>query len=136
MLDPLLAGRRVPFGTHYVHLYQDVEICQQVSRAATTVRARIASVSGVDRPAVAEDVVCHEEEGEAFLLHLATGRYFGLNATGLEVWTALVAGLDPVDALHRRWPETSVEVCRSDTQKILADLEEAGLIRESDQKAQ
>jgi Coenzyme PQQ synthesis protein D (PqqD) len=78
---------------------------------------------------VAEGVICHEESGEAFLLHVPSGRYYGLNATGLEVWEALVAGSDPVEALHRRWPDAPYEVCRTDTERILESLIEAGLVR-------
>ena len=80
------------------------------------------------QPTVAEGVICHEEEGEAFLLHTASGRYYGLNATALEVWTALAAGEDPVEALHRRWPDTPYEVCRADTDAVLSSLIEAGLV--------
>ena len=40
----------------------------------------------------ADDVILHEQDGEAFLLHVPSGKYFGLNETGLVIWKALVAG--------------------------------------------
>jgi hypothetical protein len=76
-----------------------------------------------------EDVILHEEEGEAFLLHVPTGRYFGLNRTGLVVWKALVAGEDPVAALARRWPGVAAEERRADAAGLVEALLGAGLAR-------
>jgi hypothetical protein len=48
------------------------------------------------------DVVCRELEGEAVLLHLGTGVYFGLNAVGTRIWQLIGEGHPPaaiVDAL-------------------------------------
>ena len=59
-----------------------------------------------------DDVILHEQEGEAFLLHVPTGKYFGLNRTGLVVWKALVAGEDPVAQLGARWPDVPDDVRR------------------------
>jgi hypothetical protein len=44
------------------------------------------------------DAVFRELEGEAVILDLGSGRYFGLNRVGTRVWTLLDAGL-PVDAI-------------------------------------
>lgn len=79
-----------------------------------------------------EDVLCHEEEGEAFLLHVPSGRYYGLNPAGLTVWRALEAGQDPVAAVHLRWPATPEDVCQADTERLLDSLAEAGLIQPAD----
>jgi hypothetical protein len=76
-----------------------------------------------------EDVILHEEKGEAFLLHVPSGRYFGLNRTGLVVWNALLAGQDPVQELERRWPDVAPETRRDDTEGLLERLLEAGLAR-------
>lgn len=77
---------------------------------------------------MSDGVLCQEEDGEAFLLHVATGRYFGLNPSGLVVWKALAAGDDPVEALRRQWPAVRVEACRADAERLMASLVEAGLI--------
>lgn len=79
-------------------------------------------------PVIAEDIMCHEEEGEAFLLHVGSGRYYGLNPSGLVVWRALAAGEDPVGALRRSWPETPEAQCRADYERVLESLVEAGLV--------
>ena len=76
-----------------------------------------------------EDVILHEEKGEAFLLHVPTGRYFGLNRTGLVVWKALVAGEDPADELARRWPDVAAEARRADAAALIEALLGAGLAR-------
>jgi hypothetical protein len=38
---------------------------------------------------IPEDVVSREVGGEAILLNLATGTYFGLDGIGTEIWTVL-----------------------------------------------
>ena len=38
---------------------------------------------------IPEDVVSREVGGEAILLNLATGMYFGLDGIGTEIWTML-----------------------------------------------
>ena len=78
---------------------------------------------------VVDDVIVHEEGGDAFLLHTGSGRYYGLNRSGLIVWNALIRGADPVAALMQRWPDQPAEVLRSDADTILATLLQAGLVR-------
>jgi hypothetical protein len=80
---------------------------------------------------VTDDVVLHEEEGDAFLLHLASGRYFGLNRSGLIVWRALVDGVDPVQVLAQRWPDRSEVTLRADAERLMHQLADAGLISEA-----
>jgi hypothetical protein len=79
-----------------------------------------------------DDVLLHEEEGEAMLLHVASGRYFGLNRSGVVVWRALVEGTDPVDALLARWPSLDPARCRADADGLVAALVDAGLARRAD----
>jgi hypothetical protein len=79
---------------------------------------------------VADDVILHQEEGDAFLLHVASGRYFGLNRSGLLVWSALLDGADPVQALAARWPDKSPASLRSDAEELVRQLVQAGLISE------
>ena len=74
------------------------------------------------------DVLFQEDNGEAFLLHVPSGRYFGLNPAGVVVWTALREGGDPVAALRRRWPGQDPEKLASDSRRLVGQLEDAGLI--------
>jgi hypothetical protein len=82
-----------------------------------------------------DDVIVHEEDGDAFLLHVASGRYYGLNRSGLVVWNAILNGTDPGTALTERWPQRPAEVLRGDAEKLVAQLLEAGLIAEESSSA-
>jgi hypothetical protein len=79
-----------------------------------------------------DDVVVREQEGDAFLLHVPTGRYFGLNRTGLVIWEALVAGADPVEALAGRWPDVPAAQRQADADTLIGALVDAGLARSAD----
>ena len=78
-----------------------------------------------------DEVLYHEEAGEAFLLHVPTGEYFGLNKSGVIVWRAVRDGSDPEEALARNWPEVPREALRRDAEALLETLRDAGLIIES-----
>jgi hypothetical protein len=81
----------------------------------------------VSQAVPADDVLLHEEKGEAMLLHVASGLYFGLNRSGVVVWHALVESRDPVEALLARWPHLDPAACRADTDALVDALVEAGL---------
>lgn len=87
------------------------------------------------RTAPDHEVLYHEEAGEAFLLHVPTGEYFGLNQTGVIVWKALRDGLDPEEELARRWPDVPRDSLRGDAERLLETLKDAGLVVESDEAA-
>ena len=86
-------------------------------------------------PIPAQDVILHEEAGEAFLLHVPSGRYFGLNRAGLVVWESLVSQGDPMAALSARWPAVSEQRLRADLTEVMAALEQAGLVRRGTEPA-
>ncbi|MGH2759725.1 MAG: PqqD family protein [Actinomycetota bacterium] len=79
---------------------------------------------------VAEGILMQEQDGDAFLLHTGSGRYFSLNRTGVAVWRALEAGADPVEALGERWPDVPLEVRRRDAEALIERLRGAGLVTE------
>lgn len=85
-------------------------------------------------PLPSDEVLFHEEAGEAFLLNVNTGEYFGLNQSGVVVWSALLGGSDPEQELARRWPDVPKDVLREDAKRLLEALLEAGLIRASDDR--
>ena len=80
---------------------------------------------------IAEGILMQEQEGDGFLLHTSSGRYFSLNRTGVAVWRALEAGQDPVDALGERWPDIPLEVRRRDAEALIARLKAAGLVTDA-----
>ncbi len=79
--------------------------------------------------APADDVLVHREDGDAFLLHVGTGRSFGLNRSGLVRWDALADGRDPVAALRDRWPDLAPDACVADVEVLTGALLHAGLLR-------
>jgi hypothetical protein len=78
---------------------------------------------------VADDVLLHEEEGEALLLNVADGNYYALNRTGAVVWQALNDGVDPTEAVAATWPDVGRETIVGDVRQVLDELEDAGLVR-------
>lgn len=77
---------------------------------------------------IADGILMQEQDGEAFLLHTQTGKYFGLNRTGVAIWRALEAGHDPVAALGERWPDVPTDVRARDTEALIDRLYDAGLV--------
>lgn len=80
----------------------------------------------------APNVLLQEQDGEAFLLDVASGRYFGLNRAGLTIWQAVVEERDPVQALADRWSDVPEDVRRRDVDALLTALRDAGLVRDAD----
>lgn len=84
-----------------------------------------------DRLTVSPDVVFRELEGEAVLLDLESGTYFGLNAVGTRIWSliqerdSLRAVLDAITAEYDARPE----VLERDLLRLAAELCAKGLTR-------
>jgi hypothetical protein len=77
------------------------------------------------------DVLSRELDGEAVLLDLRSGRYFGLNGTGARVWALLKDGLERTqiaDAIVEEF-EVDAEIARADVDVFIVALTERGLIR-------
>jgi Coenzyme PQQ synthesis protein D (PqqD) len=76
------------------------------------------------------DVIFRDLEGEAVLLDLASGSYFGLNAVATRVWVQLHEGtaVDGVIAsLAEEFDADPDEIAR-DVDDLLADLVSRGLV--------
>lgn len=76
------------------------------------------------------DVVCRELEGEAVLLHLGTGVYFGLNAVGTRIWQLIGEGRAPaaiVEVLAQEYDAERATIA-ADVDALIAALEAKQLI--------
>ena len=76
------------------------------------------------------DVIFRELEGEAVLLDLASGRYFGLNAAGTRIWMLLESGStvrDAAAALAAEF-EADAEQIGRDVEDLVAELTARGLL--------
>jgi len=83
---------------------------------------------GKVRPA--RDVIYRELGGEMVLLNLQNGVYYGLNESGMQMWTLLAELKEPrrvVDALEQEYAASRAQLER-DLHTLLAELREKGLI--------
>jgi len=69
------------------------------------------------RIVVSPDVLFHTLEGEAVLLDLKSGRYFGLDAVGTRMWSLLAETGRPVEVIARMLQEFDV-----DEERLRADV--------------
>ena len=79
---------------------------------------------------LSEEVLVQEVSGEAVLVDLATGTYFGLNETGARFWNLLgrlSRGDLAVRALVQEF-EVDEEMLRIDMRRLLQELVSAGLV--------
>lgn len=79
---------------------------------------------------VPAEVVAREIDGEAVLLNLATGIYFGLNSTGTRIWRALVENGSPQDAIRAllREYEVAGDQLQRDVSRLVEELVSKGLL--------
>lgn len=69
--------------------------------------------------------------GEAVILHIDSGLYYGLNSVGQHVWNALVEPhtVDELATSVRATFQVDEETCRRDLLRLLDELCRAGLVR-------
>ena len=81
---------------------------------------------------IAEDVLFQELDGEAVLLSLEKGCYYGLDELGTRIWRLIDENLDPEQVVERIVEEYDVdaEQARGDLDSFIRDLEESGLIEQ------
>lgn len=81
--------------------------------------------------ALSPEVLFQEVEGEAVLLDLASGQYFGLNPVGTEFWRAAqdTCGVEAIVERLAAGFEVGREELEADLAEFLDDLVDAGLLR-------
>jgi hypothetical protein len=89
---------------------------EEISRASTV------RISG--------DIVFRKLEGEAVILHLATGTYYGLDAVGTRIWELLreQARVDAIMEAILQQYEVEPARCEQDLLGLLRQLHAKGLI--------
>jgi hypothetical protein len=82
--------------------------------------------------AVPDDVVFRELSGEAVLLNLESGLYFGLDAVGTRAWQLMVehGRLDRVFERLLEEYDVSADVLRQDLIDLFVQLSHHGLVRQ------
>jgi hypothetical protein len=81
---------------------------------------------------VSPDVVFRELDGEAVLLDLGTGTYFGLNAVGTRVWQLIDAGREQDDIVNVLAAEydAATPTIAADVERLVAELKARRLIKD------
>lgn len=81
-------------------------------------------------PRVAESVVFRELDGEAVILNLDTGTYFGLDDVGTCIWQRLDRreSVDAVVAALVAEYDVAPETARADVDRLIAQLIDKGLL--------
>jgi len=79
---------------------------------------------------VSKDVVFRDLSGEAVLLNLATGTYFGLNEVGARMWNLLLEQGTTEKVIEKMQDEYEVDRERisQDLQGLVENLREKGLV--------
>lgn len=77
-----------------------------------------------------KEVISTEMDGEAVLMHVSKGVYYGLNAVGAVIWDRLKQPAAVAEICNSVADEFEVEreVCERDVCSLLDQLEEAGLV--------
>ncbi len=89
------------------------------------------TVSLDSRVAIDPDVVFRELDGEAVILHLGTGLYYGLDAVGTRMWQVLAAEGDVRRTFERLREEFDVaaDTLQNDLLRLVGELQDKGLVR-------
>jgi len=86
------------------------------------------------RVVASPDVVHRELDGEAVLLNLETGTYFGLDEVGTRVWSCLAEATD-LAAIHRTLLdeyEVAADRLEADLIALVGALADQGLVHVAD----
>ena len=78
-----------------------------------------------------EDVLFHEVGGEAVILNLESGKYFGLDEVGTRMWVLLSehGAVEPVLRVLFEEYDVEEERLRADLLKLIDDLASHGLLK-------
>ncbi len=85
----------------------------------------------------AKDQIASELGGEAVILNLASGMYYGLNEVGARIWELIQQPCTFASILEHLVAEYDVqsEVCEQDLIKLLVEMKDACLIEVSSDEA-
>ena len=88
---------------------------------------------GLDQISIvaSSDHVFGDLDGEAVILHLGSGVYYGLNSVGTRVWTLIQSPISASEVREVLMAEYEVEaeVCEKELIALLNELSDRGLIK-------
>lgn len=92
-------------------------------------------ISGHSIISATGDQVSTELDGEAVILHLKSGIYYGLNSAGARVWNLIqepITVSDIRDAILKEY-EVEPDLCERDVLALLDELAAHGLVQVRDE---
>jgi PqqD family protein of HPr-rel-A system len=80
---------------------------------------------------VAQDAISCDLDGEAVILHVGSGTYFGLNPIGAEIWNRIREERSVSEICEQLMTEYDVskEQCETEVMALLHRLSEQGLVQ-------
>jgi hypothetical protein len=96
------------------------------------------TVNGSARYGASEHAIACEVDGETVLLHLQSGKYFGLNGVGSAIWNQVIQHKSVAEIQQHLLGcyKVSPERCEAEVAALLSQLAENGLvIRENGEAA-
>ncbi|PWV95958.1 coenzyme PQQ synthesis protein D (PqqD) [Paenibacillus cellulosilyticus] len=82
---------------------------------------------------IPKDTLASRDQGEFVLMNMETGKFYGLDSTGSEIWALLEEGMSISaisDQLCIRYPQVSQERALADISGLINQLLQAKLIQE------
>lgn len=88
------------------------------------------TIAPSDSFAIGQSVVFRELSGEAVLLNLESGVYYGLDPVGARVWSLLIQNhpLSTVCSMMRDEFDVASEVLERDVLRLVGELRDKGLV--------
>ncbi len=114
---------------------EDAARCQHLMKSKQA--SQMSEISCDSVVVLAKDQVSCDLDGEAAILNLNDGMYYGLNEVGARIWSLLS---EPItvslirDQLEREYDVDSHR-CEKDLVRLLSQLQDAGLIEVRDEGA-
>jgi len=88
-------------------------------------------ISNVSMIVIAEDVVSCDLDGEAAILNMNNGTYYGLDPIGAKIWNMLKnpSNLDNLVGIITKEYDVEKERCEKDLIELVNELIENGLVK-------
>ena len=97
--------------------------------------SQLLTISSTALISQAPDQISSELGGEAVILNLVSGTYYGLNEVGARIWELIQepCTFDSIHAVLIAEYDVQPDICNQDLNRILRDMKEAHLIEIKDE---
>ena len=116
----------------------NVQATKQISGSTQTQAAGLQSIAATTtRCQAIKEHLCCELNGEAVILSLKNGKYYGLNPVASRIWELIQEPRTPAEIQNAILLEYEVEseICRREVSAFLTQMAAEGLVLVIDEKA-